>query len=141
MAEDLRIALAETKTEILQRVQEAREYSVEQAEKKRNQAIGALGFAALVLALAGWLLIDQPVEGKLEDIGKEKILERAEAAAKQAEAETRAAQRLVRKIENLKETYAVELSELTEAVAAVEALGRSLDSSDLRSERVWEGGA
>lgn len=140
MAEDMKLELAEVKSDLLKSIHETREYAVEQAEKKRNQAIGTLGFAALVLTLAGWLLIDQTVQRKLDDIGQAKLLDRAEAASKQAETEAATAAFSAKEIDQLKTSYAAELEEIQDAVAEVDSLRLSLDTADTRTEYEWEGG-
>lgn len=140
MAKDMKVELAEVKSDLLNRIHETREYAVDQADRKRNQAIGTLGFAALVLTLAGWLLIDQTVQRKLDAIGQAKLLERAEAASKQAETEAANASSSAEEINKLRSAYSAELEQIQDAAAEVDSLRLSLDTADTRAEYEWEGG-
>ncbi len=123
--------------EILERIQGSRDYAFEQAEKMRNQAIGALGFAALILGLAGYLLIKLTVKESLKELGEEEILRRAEIAAEKAEAAQVQAVAGGEQIEDLKAKYLNEVGNLKDIKNRVGSLGRivaRLQASDQRVE-------
>ena len=102
------------KVEVLERIHETRLFAIEQASRMRNQAIGVLGFAALILGIAAYLFIDKTIEDRLGDIAEERYLKRAEAAAAQAEAAAVQAQEFSQAIEDNKASYASELPKLAE---------------------------
>ncbi len=102
------------KLELIERIHDTRLFAIERAAEMRNQAIGVLAFAALILGIAAYLFIDKTIEDRLADLAEEKYRQRAETAASGAEALAQKAQDVTKSIEDLKAQYETELQSLPE---------------------------
>lgn len=96
---------SDMKLELIERIHDTRLFAIERAAEMRNQAIGVLAFAALILGIAGYLFIDKTIEDRIADLAEERYRERAEAAASRAETFAEKAREVTKNIETLKVSY------------------------------------
>jgi hypothetical protein len=124
------------KLELIERIHDTRLFAIERAAEMRNQAIGVLVFAALILGIAGYLFIDKTIEDRLGDMAEEKYRQRAETAASGAEALAQKAQDVTKSIEAFKSEYETELQNLGQTLAsALEDSSRRIEAVRTKYER------